>query len=79
MLIRFKTKGDTDKLAKILKFWEPEYSKIVVTDNREFLILSQIHSVKTAERFIKLVSAHCDKEGVQAEASYEMITDIANA
>lgn len=79
MLIRFKTNGDNDKLAKILKFWEPEHSKTVVMNNGEFLILSEIHNKKTAERFINMVSEHCDKEGVKAEASYDMLTDIANA
>ncbi len=73
MVIRFRTSGDRDKLAEILKYWEPEHSKIVLKDDGEFLLLSEIKKTFLAERFISLVKDHCEKEGIRIEASYEMI------
>ncbi len=55
-VIHFKTSGDSRKLAEILKYWEPEHSKIVMKSDGEFL-----------------VQEHCAKEGLQTEASYEVI------
>lgn len=73
MLIRFKTKGDEDKLAGILKYWEPEYCKIIKKDDGEFLIFSELQNKLVAERFVSLVRENCKKEGLETDASYEMI------
>ena len=73
MVIRFRTLGDREKLAKILKNWQPEFSKIVVMDDGEFRIFSELKKKAVAERFIYLVSDHCKSRGIETEASYEMI------
>ena len=72
MVIHFRTIQDKEKLAKILKFWEPEYSKIVIKKDGEFLILSVLQKKIIAEKYIELVSENCEKEGIAIESSYEM-------
>ncbi len=73
MVIRFKTSGDGEKLAGILKNWEPEHSRTVIGKDGEFLVLSRIKKNALAERFISLVREQCQKEGLETEASCEMI------
>jgi hypothetical protein len=72
-VIHFKTSGDSRKLAEILKYWEPEHSKIVMKSDGEFLVLSEAQKKTIVQRFIFLVQEHCAKEGLQTEASYEVI------
>ncbi len=72
-VIHFKTEGDSGKLAQILKSWEPEYSKIVIKDDGEILVLSKFLKKSVAERFISLVREHCTEEEIETEASYEVV------
>lgn len=72
-VMRFKTAGDRKKLARILRYWGPEFSRIVAKDNGEFLVISELHKKDIAERFMDLVREDCEKEGIEAESSYEMI------
>ncbi len=72
-VIRFKAPGDRDRLAEILKFWEPENSSIVAKDNGEFLLISEVQKKHIAERFIFLVCEHAKTRGVRVESSYETI------
>ncbi len=72
-VIRFKTEGNRDKLAGILRFWEPENCKIIVKDDGEFLVISKLQKTNLVERFIDLVRGNCESEGVEVETSFEHI------
>ncbi len=72
-VVRFKAPEKTDKLAEILKFWEPEYSKIVVRKDGEFWVISEVLKKRVVERFISLVNENCEKEGIEVESSYETV------
>jgi hypothetical protein len=74
MVIRFKTSGDREKWENILKSWEPEHCKVVSRNNGEYLVISEIKKRYIAERFIALVSEHCQREGIDLESSYETIS-----
>ena len=71
--IRFKTSEDQKKLIEILRCWKPEYSKVILRDDGEILILSELLKKTLAERFIFLVQEQCTKEGLETEASFEYI------
>ena len=73
MVIRFKAPENEDKLAAILEKWKPEHSKIVVKNDREYLVLSGLQKKYIAERFTSLVLEQCKEEGIHVESSYEMI------
>ena len=73
-VIRFKAPGDRERLAEILKFWEPENSSIVAKDNGEFLIISEVQKKHIVERFIFLVCEHAKTRGVKVELSYQTIS-----
>ncbi len=77
-VIRFKTQQDAGKLAEILRNWEPEYSKIVLKKVGEILVLSEKLKKSLAERFIFLVQENCAEEGLETEASYEVIREDAS-
>ena len=72
-VIRFKTTGDRQKLAEILRSWEPEHSKTVMKNDGEFLIMSESLKKSLVERFIFLIREHGAKEGLEVQASYEVI------
>ncbi len=72
-VISFKTQGEKEKPAKILRFWKPEHSVIVAKDDGGFLVISGRLKKNVTERFILLVREHCEREGIEAEASYEMV------
>ncbi|MCR5403332.1 MAG: hypothetical protein K6E91_05845 [Butyrivibrio sp.] len=69
-VISFKTTGDRDKLAELLKFWKPEHSTIVAKDNGEFLVISEVRRKLITERFIFLVTEHAKSSGLETESSY---------
>ena len=73
MVIRFKAPENEDKLAAILEKWKPEHSKIVVKNDREYLVLSGLQKKYIAERFTSLVLEQCKEEGIHVESSCEMI------
>jgi hypothetical protein len=73
MVIKFKTSGQKEKWAGILKSWEPDNCKIVSNSEGEYLVISEIHKRPIAERFIALVRDNCEKEGIELESSYETI------
>ncbi len=72
-VIRFKTTGEHNKLAEILKSWEPEHSKIIAKNDGEFLVMSETLRKSVVERFISLIREHGKKEGLEIEASHEVI------
>ncbi len=72
-VVHFKAPEKTDKLAEILKFWKPEYSKIVIRKDGEFLVISETLKKRVSERFISLVNENCEKEGIVVESSYETV------
>ncbi len=72
-VVRFKTRDNRKKLAEILKYWEPEYSRIVVKNDGEFLVISEVLKRSIAERFIFMIREHCQKEGIEVESSYETV------
>ncbi len=70
-IIRFKALDDRDGFAGILRYWEPEHSKIVAKDNGEFLVLSNVLENAVIKRFISLVLEEAQNEGIHAEVDYE--------
>lgn len=68
-VIRFKTSWDRKKLIEVLRCWKPEFSKVILRDDGEIQILSELLKKTLAERFIFLVQEQCTKEGLETEAS----------
>ena len=74
-VIRFITKGNTQKLANILKEWVPEDSKSVVLPDGKVLVVLGSLKRGTVKRYMMLVKENAKEKGIEVETDSAVRTD----
>jgi hypothetical protein len=74
-IISFTPRGDSLKMASILKEWIPEDSSTVRLNNGKFLVVSEALDRSMANRYMSLITEDAGEEGIEVETSFASRTD----